>query len=112
MVTWLKQSMLMVKVEYINGDNSLSVCVDVDDEQWDKNFLDSLTEEVEPVTGDEEEEEEEFNVPPPVPKLQSYKEAIRSLEDIKIFLEDRGCFEQASTASSLLAKMETKHSLP
>ena len=96
--------------EHVNGDNSLSVCVDMADEQWDKNFLDSLTEEVEPVTGDVEEEEEEFNVPPPVPKLQSYKEAIRSLEDIKIFLEDRGCFEQASTASSLLAQMATRHS--
>ena len=44
--------------EYVNGDNYLSVCVDMDDEQWDKNFLDSLTEEVEPVIGDEEEEED------------------------------------------------------
>lgn len=56
------------------------------------------------------EEEEEFNVPPPVPKIQSCKEAIQSLEDVKIFLEDRGCFEQASTASSLLAQMATQHS--
>ena len=56
------------------------------------------------------EEEEEFNVPPPVPKIQSYKEAIQSLEDVKIFLEARGCFELASTASSLLAQMATQHS--
>ena len=31
--------------EYVNGDNSLSVCVDMDDDQWDASFLDSLTEE-------------------------------------------------------------------
>lgn len=24
---------------YVNGNNSLSVCVDMDDEQWDKNVL-------------------------------------------------------------------------
>ena len=94
--------------EYVNGDNSLSVCVDMDDDQWDENFLDSLTEEEEPVTGDEEEEE--FNVPPPVPKIHSFKEAIQSLDDIKVFLEDRGCFEQASTATSLLAQMASSHS--
>ena len=88
---------------------TLFLCVvDMDDEQWDKNFLDSLMEEVEPVTVNEEEEE--FNVPPPVPKLQNYKEAIQSLEDVKIFLEDRGCFELASTSASLLAQMATKHS--
>ena len=69
--------------EYVNGDNSLSVCVDMDDDQWDASFLDSLTEEEEPMTA--EEEEEEFNVPPPVPKLQSFKEAIQSLDDIKVF---------------------------
>ena len=29
--------------EYVNGDNYLSVCVDMDDDQWDENFLVSLT---------------------------------------------------------------------
>ena len=96
--------------EYVNGDTSLSVCVDMADEEWDKNFLDSLTEEAEPMTGDGEEEEEDFNAPPPVPKLKSFKEAIQSMEDVKIFLEHHGYFEQASTASSLLAEMATSHS--
>lgn len=56
------------------------------------------------------EEEEEFNVPPPVPKLQSFKEAIQSLDDIKVFLEDCGHFKQASTATALLAQMASSHS--
>ena len=97
--------------EYVNGDNSLSVCVDMDDDQWDASFLDSLTEEEEPMSlTDGEEEEEEFNVPPPAPKLQSFKEAIQSLDDIKVFLEDRGHFEQASTAAALFAQMASSHS--
>ena len=49
-------------------------------------------------------------MPPPAPKLQSFKEAIQSLDDIKIFLEDRGHFEQASTATALLAQMASSHS--
>ena len=89
--------------EYVNGDNSLSVCVDVDDDQGDASFLDSLTDKEEPVTAGEEEEE--FNAPPHVPKLQSFKKAIQALDDIKVFLEDRDHFEQASTATVLLAQM-------
>ena len=77
----------------------------MDDRQSDQNFIDSLMEE-DPVTGEEEEED----VPPPVPKRQSYKEAICSMEDIKIFLEDRGCIELASCASSLLTEIATRHS--
>ena len=71
---------------------------------------DSLTEEKGPMTVDSGDEEEEFDVPPPAPKIRNYKVAIQSLEDIKIFLEDRGHFEQASTAASLLAQVASKHS--
>ena len=42
--------------EYVNGDNFVSVCVDIDDEQWDQNVLDSTTEEDDPVTGGKDEE--------------------------------------------------------
>ena len=63
--------------EYVNGDNSLSVCVDMDDDQWDASFLHSLTEEEEPMTDGEKDEES-----PPTPKLHGFKEAIESLYDI------------------------------
>ena len=33
---------------------------------------------------DSEYEEGEFNVSPPVPRIKSYKEAVKSLEDIKM----------------------------
>ena len=67
----------------------------LDDEQWDESFLNSSTEEEEPVTVYSGDEQEDFNTPPPV-QIKSYKEAVEYLEDNQIFLEDRGCFEPAS----------------
>ena len=29
--------------EYINGDNELPVCVELDDDHWEDNFTESLT---------------------------------------------------------------------
>ncbi len=42
--------------------------------------------------GDEGEDEEylDIDLPPPPPKIQTYKQAIESLEDIMIFLEQHG----------------------
>ena len=40
-----------------------------------------------------------------VSKIQSFKEAVESVEDIKIFLEDRGSVELADSATFLLAQM-------
>ncbi len=52
--------------------------------------------------GDEDEDEEEdldIDLPPPPPKIQTYKQAIESLEDIMIFLEQHGQIELASIGS-------------
>ena len=77
--------------EYVNGDSSLPVCVDTEGDNWDENWLNSLTEEDEPIDNPSgNEDEEELDIPPPLPKIQTYNEAIQSLEDIKIFLEHRG----------------------
>ncbi len=48
--------------------------------------------------GDEDEDEEEdldIDLPPPPPKKQIYEQAIESLEDIMIFLEQHGQIELA-----------------
>ena len=46
----------------------------MDDDQWDESFLNSLTEEEEPVTVDSgDEQEEDFDAPPPVPKIKSLR---------------------------------------
>ena len=70
--------------EYVNGDDDLAVCVDLDDETWEENFMDNLTQEVAVTV----EDNEEFDLSPPSPKIKSYREAIQSLEHIQ-----RGCLE-------------------
>ena len=51
---------------YLSGDSSLPVCVDIDDNDWNENWLNSLTEEAESV------DEEEVDMPPSRPKIQAY----------------------------------------
>ena len=58
-------------IESVSARNFQTISLDDDD--WDENFLDSLTEE-------EAGEEEEFNVAPPVPKIQSFKEAVETVD--------------------------------
>ena len=42
--------------EYLTGDNSLPVCVDIDGNNWDENWLNSLTKGAESVDEDKDEE--------------------------------------------------------
>ena len=75
-----------------------------------KNWLNSLTEGAESVDEDKDEEEDfDVDMPPPPPKIQTYKQAVVSLEDIKIFLEHHGRLELASNATSLLSELVTCH---
>ena len=69
--------------------------------------MNSLTEEEEPTECASEDEEEELDIPPPLPKLHTCKQAMESLEGVKVFLEHRGCLEQASTATFLLSELVT-----
>ena len=55
------------------------------------------------------DKDEELDVPPCQPKLKSFREAMESLEDVKIFLEHSGCLEQARTTSSLLSELASYH---
>ena len=85
--------------EYLTGDDSLPVCVNIDGNDS------SLTDRAEIV----EDKEKDYDVPPPPPKIQSYKQAVEALEDIKIFLEHHDCLELASNATTLLSELATCH---
>ena len=99
--------------EYLTGDNSLPVCVDINGNNWDENWLNSLTEGAESVDEDKDEEEDfDVDMPPPPPKIQTYKQAVVSLEDINIFLEHHGRLKLASNATSLLSELATCHQRP
>ena len=65
----------------------ISVCVEMDDENWENTFLEELTakawakNETEDASQEMDKEDDEFDDDPVVPKLKTYKEAINSLED-------------------------------
>ena len=91
----------MSSEEYVNGDNDLALCVDLDDQKWEENFMDNLVqEEIADTTEEESDVDEEFDISLPSPKIKSYREAIQSLEDSQIFLDSRGCLEAATHVSS------------
>ncbi len=62
-----------------------------------------------PYPAEDEEEDLDIDLPPPPPKIQIYKQAIESLEDIMIFLEQHSQIELASKATSLLPELATQH---
>ena len=72
--------------EDINGDNEVPVCVDLDDDHWEDDFMESLTQqETTPA-------EEDSNLEP---KIKDFKEAVQTLEDMLNFLESHNCLEMA-----------------
>ena len=55
--------------EYVNGNNDLAVCVDLDDEKWEENFMDNLAqEEIADTIEEESDVDEEFDIFPLLPK--------------------------------------------
>ena len=65
--------------EYVNGEDTIPVCNDMDDATWEEDFLERLGQEKsEPEEEDREEQQQ------PIPK-----EVISALEDVQSFVEDR-----------------------
>ena len=93
--------------EYVTGDRDLAVCIDLNDDKWEENFMDNLAQEE--ATEQDSDVDEEFDVLPPSPKIKSYKEAIQSLEDVQTFLESRGCLEAANDAFTLINQLAAQH---
>ena len=86
------------------------------DDEWDEIFLSGLTRDkdqdsaVVEESDDDDDEGEDMDILPPVLKTKSFREVIHCLEDIKLFLEDKGLIDQASSASSLIDKIASSHS--
>ena len=71
--------------EYINGDNELPVCADLDDDYWEDNFMESLTQQEATPAAEDSDPEDDVDVPSPVPKIEDFKEAVQTLEDVQNF---------------------------
>ena len=58
--------------EFIGGDDDLPVCVEMDDENWEKTFFDELSESEADVASQEmDEDDDELDDGPVVPKLKT-----------------------------------------
>ena len=94
--------------EYLHGEDDLPVCLELDTDSWEADFLDQLGEDEE-VTDEEvtneEEEDELLDVQPPPPKIKNFKEAVQSLEDVQQFLEGLGNLEGALEIGSAVDTM-------
>lgn len=92
--------------EYLTGEDDLQVCMNVDSENWEEEFLAQLGQgdKVEAtVEGDQLEELPEDNgQDKPTLKVKSFKEAIQSLEDVQEFLMSQGHVPVAMNIGSLI----------
>ena len=66
--------------EYLNGDADLPVCVDLDSESWQTDFLEQLRQEEQEAGSEAEENEEELDLDPPPPKIQILKKLFSPLQ--------------------------------
>ena len=81
--------------EYINGDGELAICLE-QDESWEEQFLTCIG--LVP-RAESEEPEDQYDLEPPPPKIKSFSEAIRYLEDVQAFLDSRGYANEATEIS-------------
>ena len=87
---------------YINGDNELQVCADLDDDHWEDSFMESLTQQEATPAAEDSDPGDDIDVPPPVPKIKDFKEAVQTREDLQNFLESRNCLEMAAKTNTLI----------
>ena len=84
--------------EYVNGDNDLPFCEEMDSDDWDEQFMSNLT--TSQSQEFEESDDEQFDLEPPPPKIKDFKEAVSMLEDVQTFLDSRG-YNEAATKMGL-----------
>ena len=85
--------------EYVTGDNSLPVCDDAGDD-WDDRFLASISQEQVKIEEAEDEEDELYDLEPPPPKLRTFQEAVSAIENVQMFLDNKGHNELATKLGS------------
>ena len=71
--------------EFVTGDDNVLVCFELDEDQWEEQFFSSIYPSTSTTT--KSDPENELDIGPPAPKLRNVGEAIRHLEDAKVFLD-------------------------
>jgi len=96
--------------EYLDGDGSLPVCHELSEEHWEEEFLAAACSSQTDKIDDCEEDcvtDVEMEVVEPVPKINSFKEAMKSLEDVQLFLQNKGFTEEAMKVSSMVTAVSS-----
>ena len=62
---------------------TVPVCSELDNHTWDDTFLEEIGGEPSQISGNEVGEDDE-SVKTPAPKVQSFKEAISAVEDVRV----------------------------
>ena len=94
----------------MSGDNCLPVCLELDDDRWDKHFMADIA-GAQKCNDEDEDEEGRNNIEsgredqPAIPQLKSFKEAIASLEQVQRFLECHGMSVEANALSSTVDRI-------
>ena len=96
--------------EYIDGDFTLPVCFE-NDENWDDDFFAGLS-HTDVCTETEElkdEEDLEIDVDAPPLKVKKLSDAIQCLEDVQSYLNRHGYIGEATSIASAIARLHCSH---
>ena len=88
--------------EFTCGDDHLPVCEEMDNDNWQSVFLDELTNDPEKEEGEEDSDDENSAEQEVLPCTKSYKEAIVALEDILLFLQQKGNTQEVMSLGSII----------
>lgn len=91
--------------EYINGDNDVPVCSDLENDQWEDDFFESLSQNPMASQDADSDPESDVDLDPPEPVIKNFREAVESLENVQVFLESRDCLEMATKTNTLLSEV-------
>ena len=92
--------------EMMTAENEVPICSEFSDDTWDEQFMTELQPNSSEACVSSDEDECEQDIPePPAKRVKMYKEAVECLEDVRLFLEQKGHTELATEADILVNKV-------
>ena len=93
--------------EIIDAENDIPICTEFADDTWDETFMNELQPicSSEAQLSSEEDECEQDMLGPPAKRVKTYKEAVECLEDVRMFLEEKGHTKAATETDYLVNQL-------
>ena len=93
-------------VEYVNGEDDIPVCNDMERLTRKEDFMKQLGQED---GGEKNEDKEDDSVQLPISKVKTYKEVILVLEDVQMFLESQGHLHDSAKIGIAVDSLASLH---